>query len=130
MRPIKLRIWHKAERMMFLATSITFNKKGDVIAGYARELLGEFAWAIDEVELLQFTGLLDCNGKEIFEGDVVFSKEWQPNEYEIGFRDGCFCLKHPRNTGGCYPNAIYAQPMEIIGNIYENKELLEKQDDK
>src|SRR5574343_340363 len=123
MRPIKLRIWHKAERMMFLATSITFNKKGNVIAGYARELLGEFAWAIDEVELLQFTGLLDCNGKEIFEGDIVRNA---PNndiqgQSEVFFGNGCYEPFHYLGlSSSCF---------EIIGNIYENKELLEVCDD-
>lgn len=68
--------------------------------------------------LLQFTGLKDKNGKEIFEGDIVKFKVIGGERKEvIIFEDGCFL------AGSFYLNR---KDVEIIGNIYENPELLER----
>lgn len=74
-----------------------------------------------EVELMQFTGLLDKNGKEIYEGDVVKSCD---NQYDgstfkdllqvVEFTEGSFVPVSERHSS-CF---------EVIGNIYENPELL------
>lgn len=88
---------------------------------------------IKEVELMQYTGLKDKNGKEIYEGDIVHIPDdweeygWASGEnYEIDFKDGRFRLK-PKYK----PNAIgydleNTNELEIIGNIYDNPDLLEK----
>ena len=68
---------------------------------------------------MQFTGLHDKNGKEIYEGDVViFGGSKIPKVME--FVRGGFWLD------GIYGGAE-AYRMEVIGNIYENPELLKKQ---
>ena len=68
-------------------------------------------------ELMQFTGLLDKNGKEIYEGDVIRwgakkSKAVQWNNH----RNGWNFQDHQKNYT---PTILW----EIIGNIYENPEL-------
>lgn len=90
---------------------------------------------------LQYTGLKDKNGKEIFEGDIVkwtLSKGWE-NPFsgqflredttsisEVYFEEGCFMLKTP----DCGLRTLLfgefnrAEISDIIGNIYENPELL------
>lgn len=76
----------------------------------------------------QFTGLLDKNGKKIFEGDVVSLEGWMPKEMQICFIEGAFCLA---NKKGEYVSDIHyiqhagIKCAEIIGNIYDNPELLE-----
>lgn len=70
----------------------------------------------NQAELMQFTGLHDKNGKEIFEGDILDFE----NGYisEIHFSNACFLL----NDGMHRENLSHGK---IIGNIYQNPELLE-----
>jgi hypothetical protein len=71
---------------------------------------------IDSWEVSQFTGLLDYNGKSIWEGDIVVnwvkngtrSKTRWSNKRVVEFKEGSFGIR----KGKCY---------EVIGNIYENK---------
>ena len=62
----------------------------------------------------QFTGLVDNSSEKIFEGDIIRC-EGDKIAYRVGFVDGCFspfdCLSSYR--------------LEVIGNIYDNPELLE-----
>jgi uncharacterized phage protein (TIGR01671 family) len=87
----------------------------------------------------QYTGLKDKNGKEIYEGDIFIDDEFQLT-YICVFEEGCFCLKcygfveryvsdNATNEFweeiNCDPISFYEiKNMEIIGNIYENPELL------
>jgi uncharacterized phage protein (TIGR01671 family) len=86
-----------------------------------------------DCELMQFTGLHDKNGKEIYEGDIM--KLQYPLNYgyagihnkeilvTISFDSGCFWF-----TGDGYTdcNWHFYNEYEVIGNIYENPELLNK----
>ena len=67
--------------------------------------------------LMQYTGLKDKNGIEIYEGDVV--RGWN-NESEVKFTQGAFYpeKEYPEVFASCHDE------MEVIGNIYENPELL------
>ncbi|HFH9833952.1 TPA: YopX family protein [Streptococcus suis] len=79
-------------------------------------------------DLMQSTGLLDKNGKEIFEGDVVFDK-WA-NAYTPVFQNGIYMAYNPKNLMQNDPstqfNVIWRDGCEIIGNIYQNPELVEE----
>ena len=80
----------------------------------------------DEIVLMQSTGLKDKNGKEIFEGDIVkMAKDVysDPTYYEvIRHRGGAYRLES--NQHGCELWLRHTN-CEVIGNIYENPELLE-----
>lgn len=71
----------------------------------------------------QFTGLLDKNGKEIYEGDILGCPEdnYFLNEAVI-FTEGCFMVKDDYTTTPMC--AIDAQYRTVIGNIYDNPSLI------
>jgi hypothetical protein len=80
---------------------------------------------MSETIILQYTGLKDKNGKEIYEGDVVlnggfykFVVSW--NEKKAGFEPFC-----DWTFIGEYSSIETTNEIEVIGNIYENPELLE-----
>lgn len=80
----------------------------------------------DKVILMQSTGLRDKNGKEIFEGDIVkMAKDVysEPTYYEVvRHRGGAYRLESKQH--GCELWLRHAD-CEIVGNVYENPELLE-----
>ncbi|EMF0128766.1 hypothetical protein H4N24_002608 [Enterococcus hirae] len=105
--------------------------------GQAGSLITHAEMSPDKYVLMQSTGLKDKNGVEIFEGDVVF----------FSVSDGFNHLDHEKaviQASGCHSGLIcklvdldleyriYYDPVfhtdyEVIGNVYENSELLEEQ---
>lgn len=147
----KFRAWDKETKTMLDVSLMDFKKS--VLVGEHWEF-GETNFInFDDVNLMQSTGLYDKNGKEIFEGDILkFNDEWADYGYE-GYIEGsieginyveikrektCFTFgktKLPESSlidlvenehypfEGLLIEASYE--FEIIGNVYENLELLE-----
>ena len=109
-REIKFRVWD-GERMY---ANAQFGIDTGVTRPFGDILLSE-AWSI-----MQYTGLKDKNGREIYEGDVVvfpflLGKGGRP--VVIGWKDGGWNWLSIHYTGGF--------EIEVIGNVYENPELLD-----
>jgi uncharacterized phage protein (TIGR01671 family) len=81
--------------------------------------------------LMQYTGLKDKNGVEVFLGDVVTVYCGVTDESnligEVVFEEYCYCIciKFDDKSYPCRMR-IDSYPLEVIGNIYENPELLDK----
>lgn len=80
--------------------------------------------------LMQFTGIYDINGKEIYEGDIVIvpgdvygHKERKAKV--IYDEDGCYTLYDTNDGYGIVHQHWYWERVEVIGNIYENHELVD-----
>ena len=78
-----------------------------------------------EIEVMQFTGLNDKKGKEIYEGDILNSSEKDSLCYVI-WDDAAFALKSPGSEAVDYEHSSVFESMEVVGNIYENPELLKQ----
>jgi uncharacterized phage protein (TIGR01671 family) len=85
---------------------------------------------IEDIELMQFTGLKDKNGKEIYEGDILrnnYSVRW--NQLHCGwalYNAGDFCVDLLADEYNRVEELLppWHLDIDIIGNIYENPELL------
>jgi len=72
--------------------------------------------------LMQFTGLLDKKGKEIYEGDIL-QNDWNHNKFVVEWGEGEYPYQSDADSTANKWNVKYGG-CEIIGNIYENPELI------
>ncbi|TLQ24779.1 hypothetical protein FEZ42_10355 [Lactiplantibacillus plantarum] len=81
----------------------------------------------DDVELLQFTGLTDVNGNEIYDGDLVrLTDDLEDPIYKVTFDEAKFEIS---GGGVCYDLNEEFMNCEVIGNVHTNPELLEEDND-
>lgn len=127
MRKIKFRAWDTLKDRMVQVCGIDFGD--DLPAVLHSKAKGEVTKSDTMIGarflLSQFTGLKDKSGKEIYEGDVI-EFTGRPNiRYVISFRDGAFGYEKDDDFGmPANLIAVAGCPWDVIGNIYENPEIL------
>ena len=123
----KFRAWHSELGRMMSIKNMWFQDNCLEELELNDSVMNDYITAYpDEIKLMQSTGLKDKNGKEIFEGDIVkMAKDVYSDltYYEIvRHRGGAYRLES--NQHGC-ELWLRHTICEVIGNIYENPELLE-----
>lgn len=122
----KYRAWDSAKKEMFKDT-FAITESGQVVVVEQESVASSPDYVfVDHLVIMQSTGLADKNGKEIFEGDIVkMSKDVysEPTYYEVvRHRGGAYRLESKQH--GCELWLRHTD-CEVVGNIYENPELLE-----
>lgn len=123
----KFRIWlPDVQKMLRVKALVYEEEKTRCVCGYAYDFYIEDEDAI----IMQSTGLKDKNGREIFEGDILGTKDGLLNGF-VKYRED---LGMWTNTLIRYNNferlCNVASSREIIGNVYQNNELLEADHDR
>ena len=130
-RPIKFRGWHTELKKMFSPEELAADQLTLLTTGRFINVSGDFPqnsiiYSLDKFIPLQFTGLLDKTGKEIFEGDIVAQYDWKgiaDNSVIKWFQPRCgfwiFKGAEAHLELGDYRNNLL-----VIGNLYENPGLL------
>ena len=117
-REIKFRAWNKKDKVMVDVAAMNFGPSGFwslIEDAYDAELQ-----LADSYELMQYTGLKDKNGREIYEGDIVKNEYGKVMEVNYDPRSAAF------GVGDYYFGTIGSgKTLEVIGNIFDNPELLE-----
>lgn len=141
MREIKFRAWEPVNKEMhYLDLALCDYKNGAcrLVLPLKKQGISYTMMNLDAVDVMQYTGLLDKNGKEIYEGDIIkvtgeFAIDdygivkWSQQEDDYTYHCG-FMVDWQEEVKRRSHLSFWAnhREIEIIGNIYENPELLKE----
>ena len=117
MKEIKYKGWHKLQKREFVVRAVIW--KDGVIEDVVQE--DGLRMDAENIILREFTGLTDKNGKEIYEGDIISGWLYgEPDIREVRWDEDKWGWSENPKT----PSSNF----EVIGNVWENPELLKADD--
>ena len=131
MREFKFRVWNIEENEMFYNEDICFISPCDNLVGIENDeynFVGSYAKYGNSLILMQYTGMRDMYKKEIYEGDILEHSDG--TRKQVAQNLGTFIIKTKDSYDFIIKSATLGQGLflldyKIIGNVYENKDLLE-----
>ena len=122
MRQLKFKTWD-GKKIIWPAQLI--NTDDNAVYGYYDD---SGCGKEENYPIMQFTGLYDKEGQEIYEGDVINTPD---GKLEVFYEEGGFLVINEDENHGAdlftYANDKLENICEVIGNIHENPELIEKE---
>jgi uncharacterized phage protein (TIGR01671 family) len=127
MRELKFRSWNSKSKTMYYNI--------DLVQGHSCKDEHYLCYNERDV-IMQFTGILDKNGKEIYEGDILYFENDHLERYGVVTWDKYYCRffqkliiffnspKHPKQVRCVNALSKKIGELAVIGNIYENADLL------
>lgn len=130
MREIKFRAWDKTNKRFVTDSNLCIAMTGEILGWLANE--GEY-------DILQYTNHTDADGREVYEGDILGSiYHWSNKKKSVAWAEAYsgwqWCLLDEDGDvddfyGGLGGNdEMVIESLRVIGNIYENPELLQRQE--
>ena len=148
---IKFRVWDRNVKVMAKVNQINFHsdytypqviyRYKDPCTGKVTDERANFGWddGCDTVRVMQYTGLKDSNGKEIYEGDILKvintykNSDHKPFKVVVTYEDGSFVMHYvdpdmPNSLGEYNHMDSWSDYVvfEVVGNRYENPDLLKE----
>lgn len=126
MRDIKFRAWFRKNNGFMMYSGFSVNPNGIIFNIHNEK---------QDAVLMQYTGLEDKNGVRIYEGDLIKAIKYenilQDEISQVVFRSGAFQLQTIEFEYNAMLSLcnIKMRNIEVVGNIYENKELLGERDE-
>ena len=125
MRTIKFRAYLKNTNEMVAVRAMDWDHEGNLLCLNYPKGKDYFGYE-DDIALMQYTGYKDVFRNEIYEGDIV---RYDKKLFEVIWMRSGFCISYivPNDDyylNYCLPVANNEEDMEVIGNIYENPDLL------
>ena len=130
MRDIKFRAWDKQTKRLYEVQVLQFygiDNTLDACQTNGVDFDGESTLGEPELNnlhnlvLMQYTGRKDYEGNEIYEGDILQSENYF--KYQVVFKGDCWRCEPIKNN--YFKNRFIGNDLKVIGNIYQNKQLLE-----
>lgn len=129
MREIRFRAWHKERNKMLDVFGINF--RTPATAQVLNDEYNHYEELLSCVELMQFTGLKDCNGVDIYEGDIVHIDYfgYRPSPFNVDsfagvvkLINGSFVVEKNSAIG----DFLFQETalVKVLGNIHQNQELI------